>query len=241
MHYVIGDVHGHYNTLKALVEKLPDDAGLIFVGDLIDRGPQSAEVVRFVRQNGHQCVMGNHETLMVTYGGEFITACRRGQPLSQYNLWYANGGIQTLLSYGVAVVQEGRLEKAAGSARAFERLEDDLRWMQTLPLYIELDIAHVSAKPVVVSHAPLASVWQMRRDEALFDTFSRTATTNRRNPDKAAEIFNIFGHTPVQGGADVQPHYVNIDTGCYKDQEGYHRLSAYCVETGAVVSVECRG
>jgi serine/threonine protein phosphatase 1 len=242
MHYVIGDVHGHYNTLKDLVKALPGDAGLIFVGDLIDRGTQSAEVVRFVRQNGHRCVMGNHEALMVTYGSEFISAYRRGQPLPQYNLWYVNGGIHTLLSYGVAVVKEGRLEKAAGSGKQLERLEDDLRWMQTLPLYIELGSERLSGKPVVVSHAPLASVWQMRHDEALFDTFSRTAMTSRRDPDEEAEIFNIFGHTPVKGGADVQPHYVNIDTGCYKEEEeGYRRLSAYCVESGEVVSVACRG
>lgn len=241
MHYVIGDVHGHYSTLKALVEKLPGSAGLIFVGDLVDRGPQSADVIRFVRQNGHRCVMGNHEALMVSYGSEFISAYSRGRPLSQNNLWYTNGGIHTLLSYGVAVVKYGRLEKAAGSGRELERLEDDLRWMQTLPYYIELDIEHVSGKPAVVSHAPLSSVWQLRHAGALFDTFSRTATTNRQNPDEEAEIFNIFGHTPVKGGADVQPHYVNIDTGCYREKAGYHRLSAYCVETGEVVSVECRG
>jgi serine/threonine protein phosphatase 1 len=192
MHYVIGDVHGHYSTLKTLAEKLPDDAGLIFVGDLIDRGPQSADVIRFVRQYGHRCVMGNHEALMMTYGSEFISACRQRQALSQNNLWYVNGGIHTLLSYGVAVVKEGRLEKEAGSGKELERLEDDLRWMQTLPYYIELDIAHVSG-------------------------------------------------IPVKGGPDVQPHYVNIDTGCYREKVGYHRLSAYCVETGAVVSVECRG
>ena len=40
-HYIIGDVHGEYQTLLALVEKLPKDAKLIFVGDLIDRGLQS--------------------------------------------------------------------------------------------------------------------------------------------------------------------------------------------------------
>jgi serine/threonine protein phosphatase 1 len=182
--------------------------------------------------------MGNHEMLMVTYGGEFIRACRLA--LSQNNLWYINGGMHTLLSYGAAVMKDGRLEKAAVSASQLERLKNDLRWLQTLPLYIELDIIHASGKPVVVSHAPLASVWQLRHDEALFETFSRTATTNRQNPDEEAEIFNIFGHTPVPGGVDVHPHYVNVDTGCYREEEGYHRLSAFCVETGKIVSEECR-
>ncbi len=40
--YIIGDVHGHYDTLMALVDLLPNDAILVFVGDLIDRGSQSA-------------------------------------------------------------------------------------------------------------------------------------------------------------------------------------------------------
>ena len=39
--------------------KLPQDAELIFVGDLADRGSQSAEVVKFVRDGGYQCVIGN--------------------------------------------------------------------------------------------------------------------------------------------------------------------------------------
>ncbi|MDY0264258.1 MAG: metallophosphoesterase [Sulfurospirillum cavolei] len=43
MHYVIGDVHGHFDTLKALVAKLPTEATLVFVGDLVDRGRQSSE------------------------------------------------------------------------------------------------------------------------------------------------------------------------------------------------------
>lgn len=42
MHYIIGDVHGHFETLKALVDELPTEATLVFVGDLVDRGKQSA-------------------------------------------------------------------------------------------------------------------------------------------------------------------------------------------------------
>ena len=41
-YYAIGDVHGEYETMIRLVEKLPKDAKLFFVGDLIDRGPDSS-------------------------------------------------------------------------------------------------------------------------------------------------------------------------------------------------------
>ena len=49
--YIIGDVHGCYRSLLALIEQLPRkfDSKICFVGDLIDRGPASADVVEFVR------------------------------------------------------------------------------------------------------------------------------------------------------------------------------------------------
>ena len=61
-HYVIGDVHGEYDVLLALVKKLPANAKLIFVGDLVNRGLQSRDVIRFVRKNAFAVVQGNHET-----------------------------------------------------------------------------------------------------------------------------------------------------------------------------------
>lgn len=89
--FVIGDVHGCYDTLVKLLEQLPKDAELCFVGDLIDRGPKSKEVVDFVKDNGYPCVKGNHEDMLVAaimdegYSPEF---------------WMRNGGWPTLLSFG---------------------------------------------------------------------------------------------------------------------------------------------
>ena len=55
-HYIIGDVHGEYDTLMRLVSKIPSEAKLIFVGDLIDRGSQSVEVIRQYSMLGAYCV-----------------------------------------------------------------------------------------------------------------------------------------------------------------------------------------
>ncbi len=237
MNYVIGDTHGNFDTLLALVKRLPKDASLIFVGDLVDRGEQSEEVVRFVRENGHQCVLGNHEEMMVTYSDDLFEAYEHETPLLLYNVWCSNGGIDTLLSYGVITLEEGRPEKVTEVARSLETLKDDIRWMESLPLYIELDVEHLSGKPVVLSHAVVADVWYMRDIDSMSGTFSEMANTNRRDPDKDAKVFNIFGHTPVRWGVEVQPHFVNVDTGCYLGRDGYGQLSAYCVETGETVSV----
>lgn len=245
MHYVIGDVHGNYKTLLALVEKLPKDAILIFVGDLIDRGKESAKVVRFVRENNHLCVLGNHEEMMFTYGFFLAEAYENSTPLPQHNLWYANGGIMTLLSYGLIRLVEGSPAKIEEFETPLQRFKEDMKWMEKLPLYIELDLSHASHMPVVVSHAPIESVWNLRHVDFMYATFHRVATTNRRNPDEDANIFNIFGHTPMRDGVEIKHHYVNVDTGCYMGAEseiyGYKRLSAYCVETGEVLSTEYEG
>lgn len=50
------------------------------------------------------------------------------------------------------------------------------------------------------------------------------------------EIFNIFGHTPIKN-VNTSKHFINIDTGYYiKNETGYGRLSAYCIEKNEVIS-----
>ncbi len=70
--YLIGDVHGCYDELQALLEKIQFDSAtdsLIFVGDLINRGPKSLEVLRLVKSLGSsaQTVLGNHDISLIAY------------------------------------------------------------------------------------------------------------------------------------------------------------------------------
>jgi serine/threonine protein phosphatase 1 len=239
-HYIIGDIHGEYDTLMRLIEKLPSDAKLLFVGDLIDRGSKSAEVVKFVREGGFACVMGNHEEMMISYGSDFVSLVEQGKPIKTHSVWYSNGGIATLKSYGLIKLEEGKPVYIPGPKERLTVFKNDMRWISSLPLYIELDVVHPSGKPVVISHAPIATVWGMRNSEAMYKTFCEMALWNRREPDENAPIFNIFGHTVTPFGVEVQPHFVNVDTGCYMSEHGYGMLSAYCVETGEVVSQKRR-
>jgi len=237
-HYVIGDVHGQYKTLISLVKKLPKDSRLIFVGDLVDGGKNSSKVVKFVRENGHLCVMGNHEMMMVSHANKLAKGCGDGVSSLPSNVWFTNGGIDTLLSYGMIQLKQGKPVSLDCDKRKLETLKEDIKWMESLPLYIELDIPHKSSKPVVISHAPISSVWNLRNLDSAFNFFSKVVTTNRRNPNENTPIFNIFGHTPVEFGPEVKKHYVNVDTGCYKEKPGYSKLSAYCIESGDVFSAK---
>ncbi|MCF6206993.1 MAG: hypothetical protein L3J47_08915 [Sulfurovum sp.] len=135
-------------------------------------------------------------------------------------------------------LKEGKPICTPDAKEKLKRFKDDIQWMCSLPLYIEWDTEHTSGKPVVISHAPIATVWGMRYSDAMHETFAEMALWNRREPDENAPIFNIFGHTATQNGVDVQSHYVNVDTGCYMAEHGYGMLSAYCVETGETVSVK---
>src|SRR4051812_41627879 len=101
--YAIGDIHGCHHLLAALLEGVRDHAGgqahrLVFLGDYIDRGPDSAAVVATVRevQAGSPetvtCLMGNHEMMLLS--------AARDRSLTRW--WLDNGGRATLGSYGAA-------------------------------------------------------------------------------------------------------------------------------------------
>ncbi|CAK4082877.1 unnamed protein product [Aphanomyces euteiches] len=61
---IVGDVHGCFEELQNLLQSCAYSAAndvLVFVGDLVNKGPKSVEVVRFVRESGSLCVRGNHD------------------------------------------------------------------------------------------------------------------------------------------------------------------------------------
>lgn len=76
--YVIGDIHGCYKQLQLLLETINFDAEhdtLWFTGDLINGGPQPAEVIRFIKSLGdkHICVLGNHDLVLLGVAAGKIT------------------------------------------------------------------------------------------------------------------------------------------------------------------------
>lgn len=234
MTYVIGDVHGEFDSLRLLVNKLPQNSTLIFVGDLVDKGKKSKEVIEFIRKNNFSCVLGNHEEMMIDYCENFISKYPNIHYMDTIALWIRNGGKETLLSYSLIEIDkhDGKL-LIVENEENFRQLVDDIKWLKTLPLYIELD-KKKKDKPIVISHAPLADVWHLKGDKNKQNTFREYALWNRKNPKEDVPIFNIFGHTIIQK-IDISKHYINVDTGCYYVKEGYGILSAYCIENGEVV------
>ena len=70
--YAIGDIHGCYDTLVELFNKLDPEIPIIFLGDIVNRGPKSLETIRFVKSLGSRArlILGNHEmSLLATAAG----------------------------------------------------------------------------------------------------------------------------------------------------------------------------
>ncbi|HEY9842785.1 MAG TPA: metallophosphoesterase [Candidatus Obscuribacterales bacterium] len=129
---IIGDLHGHYRALLALLAELgyleedglyqhPEGRQLIFVGDLVDRGPHVRETVQLVRalvESGRaRCLLANHE---------YNILC--------YHLW-VNGEF-------LRVHSESNARQVLATLQAFAddpgEWLDHLEWFKTLPLFLEL-------------------------------------------------------------------------------------------------------
>jgi hypothetical protein len=95
---IVGDVHGCRRELEQLLERLAFAAGdrLIFVGDLIARGPDSLGVLDVVRRTGAIVVRGNHEQKLVAWK-EAKTARLRGEDAREVKLGAIHAGLATAL------------------------------------------------------------------------------------------------------------------------------------------------
>jgi serine/threonine protein phosphatase 1 len=191
--YVIGDVHGCIFTLKQLIAKLPKNAELIFVGDLIDKGNFSKEVVEFVMAGGFQCILGNHESLML----EHIDGVLLGEKTPNWSTKSYFGGYKTIADY-----------KDDSTT-----LKRHMKWMRTIPRYIEIDkffITHAFALPYYNRRdLPEVHIGLMSNRPSDVDEWGWDLEEGYENYD----VVNIFGHAVVDK-VDLSSNNVGIDTGC---------------------------
>ena len=236
--YIIGDIHGEYKTLLALITKLPQEAKLIFVGDLIDRGPQSKEVIAFVKERKAPCMLGNHEWMMLEYGRLFLDEYPHNSAESLDTMWLKHGGIETLISYGL--LQESTWLKKWSIIHDKDKIaafQADILWLDTLAYYHRFQGVKKEGKEIVISHASISDFWHLHNAPNEEHVLHEAALWNRNIPTQSTSIYNIHGHTPITEIA-CDTHSLNIDTGCYMREKGYGRLSAYCVEDESIISID---
>ena len=100
----VGDIHGMYEKLITLMDKIrfdPEEDLLVFLGDYIDRGPDSVKCLRYVYNLQHSspdsviCLLGNHEVMMSSYLMQKRVSYNA--LIADYaDSWLENGGFETL-------------------------------------------------------------------------------------------------------------------------------------------------
>lgn len=207
--YAIGDIHGHLDMLETALARIERDGGpdarVVFLGDLVDRGPDSRGVVELLSNGvaaGRNWVVlkGNHDRMYSMFLGEHP----RSDPrlIVGWDWFHENlGGRQTLASYEVTVEDRSRTYEIHQAARAAVP-QAHIDFMANLPSHHLEDgklFVHAGIRPGVALAEQTDDDLLWIRGEFLMDQ-----TTH--------PFLVVHGHTP-QESAKHMGNRVNLDSG----------------------------
>ncbi|MDO6458439.1 metallophosphoesterase family protein [Celeribacter halophilus] len=203
---VVGDIHGQITCLDKLIDKLEmqtPDARWVFVGDFIDRGDYSSQVLARLRALELErpdtiCILGNHEEMMLAFLRD---------PEQAGNRWMRHGGLQTMASFGHFKLGVQNAPEALRVARDQllevmpEGLED---WLASCPRWFKsgnVVVVHAGADP----DRPM----EEQKDQAL--TWGHPAFGKQAREDG---LWVVHGHTVVTLPQEKNG-VISVDTGAY--------------------------
>ncbi len=208
--YTIGDVHGYCDILKQMhtqiyldIEENPiEKITIIHLGDYINRGLQSRQVIEYLMGLAHQDsaieyihLYGNHENAII----EFID-----DPTGQAREWHAWPNKNYLISYGIGPDEEDAIQLA-------QIIKDTVppshfNFMRQLPHYFQVDdflFVHNGPRPGV-------KLKEQTKEDLINN---REPFMSTRDPH---EYFVIHGHTSTSDyQVDIKPNRINLDTGLF--------------------------
>jgi len=207
--YAIGDIHGCARALDELHRRIADDIAearpervlLVYLGDYVDRGPDSSGVIESLTReppvNAERVFLkGNHEAMMLAFLEGRLTTSD----------WRLYGGTETLQSYGVNVRQ---VLSTAGAEQLPGELNKQLpdvhrRWLDRLMLSFQIGdyfFCHAGARPGVALAEQSENDLLWIREEFI------------DSPHQFEHVI-VHGHTPVSR-PEVLTNRINIDTAAY--------------------------
>jgi serine/threonine protein phosphatase 1 len=212
----IGDIHGELDKLKSLIDKLdlrPDDQ-LVFLGDYIDRGPDSKGVIDFVLE-----LQKNHDVVALKGNHEDFAIQTMENPLGNMGgSWMMNGGMATLDSYGVG---------------GFDALSNLANFKEVHGGFLNsLKLVHETENYIFV-HGYLSanrSVEDQMQDDCLWSRFDQI------QPHQSGKTV-VCGHTIQYDGPVDEGFKICIDTGSFK-RDGY--ITAMVIEDHGYKFVDSR-
>ncbi|WP_274307207.1 metallophosphoesterase family protein [Solibacillus daqui] len=208
--FVVSDIHGHYKQFEELLTYWNQEDVLVILGDLIDRGPQSLQVIEKVielkQSYGDNVVFvkGNHEDMLLNF---------LNNPMEMQEHYYKNGGketMQNLLVLLPAYIMEQPYILQANEIK--EHYKSQLAFLKLAPVYKIIG-------NVLFTHAGFNSEFA-----TLEETTERDFIWIRKHYEitNKTPYINVFGHTPltyIHESNDVwlsdDKCYIAIDGGCY--------------------------
>jgi serine/threonine protein phosphatase 1 len=206
----VGDIHGCAHLLELRLEQIYRDSQSfdgdiyqIFLGDYIDRGPDSLKVLQLLfsaPRHDHRrvCLMGNHEVTLLSC----LTDARHIEN------WINFGAAEALLSFGL---DPQLMHSEAGRAQLQQQIHQVLgatpgllTFLETLPTFFEMDdyyCVHAGIRPGL----PLAQ----QKDEDRLWIRQEFLTYTKPHPKMI-----IHGHTPCDA-VEIYSNRINLDTGAY--------------------------
>jgi serine/threonine protein phosphatase 1 len=224
--FVIADVHGSLKTLRSLIDDLIElrkGDTLIFVGDIIDRGPDSKGVIDYLWKLGEsgytiKVMKGNHEDYMAkVYREEESKKGMRkvlGLKSDTYKQWMLYGGEQTMDSFAAVKVTDIPVKY--------------IEWIESLDYYLEWD-------KFLIVHAG----FNFANEDIFSDKISMMWIRDFAiDPVKLGDRKIIHGHLPVtlefiyEAAKSSSFRFIDLDNGVYlANKPGYGNLMALQLET----------
>ncbi|BCA60719.1 hypothetical protein HMP06_3488 [Sphingomonas sp. HMP6] len=218
--YAIGDVHGRLDLLRDLLDQIDADSQarpcqrefIVFLGDLIDRGPDSRGVLQLlqtIRLNlpNPVFVMGNHEEMLLRVLGD--------DPERVWD-WMSFGGYEFAQSYGVEVGRLATLPAAAAAAEIRAAMPPtDLAFVESFVdsfRFGDYLFVHAGIRPGTPLEQQKISDLRWIREDFL-------------DSSACHPFVVVHGHT-ISDGPDERPNRIGIDTGAYASGV----LTALCLE-----------
>ena len=208
--FVVSDIHGHLKQFEEMLTHWNREDTLVVLGDLIDRGTQSLQVIEKVielnQTYGDNVVFlkGNHEDMLLNF---------LNNPTEKQAQYYVNGGLETMQNFLAQLPDAIANESYPVQAEAVKtHFKAQLEFLATAP-------THRIIGNVLFTHAGFNSEFA-----TLDDTTEREFIWIRKHFLQANKTpyVNVFGHTPltyIHESNDVwvsdDGRYIAIDGGCY--------------------------
>lgn len=210
----IGDIHGCVKSLDALLEQLSPyyDRHFVFVGDYIDRGPDSQGSVQRVIDfsKDHKCTIlrGNHEQMLL-----------KAYETKSMAHWMSNGGTETLRSYDKT---GNKMELPYQHHHFYRNTKMYLNSRDYFFVHAGLDPNSTVAEAIYYNYTE-QFLWEREHLEAKRNRFEKKL---------------VFGHTPMHEPYN-EGKLMGIDTGCVYNKLGYGKLTAVLLPEEKFITQKC--